>query len=72
MKIRLSPDLKIRIDEAAASNNRSLNGEIVVRLEASFANGGGGGFPSRNWEREIDALKARVLALENARVKIDD
>lgn len=39
MKIRLSPDLKAAIDEAAKANNRTLNAEIVARLESTFAEG---------------------------------
>jgi hypothetical protein len=39
MKIRLSPDLKARIDEAAKANNRTLNAEITARLEITFAEG---------------------------------
>ncbi|MFG1348610.1 Arc family DNA-binding protein [Xanthobacter autotrophicus] len=36
MKIRLPPDIKARIEAAAAANNRSMNAEIVTRLEMSF------------------------------------
>lgn len=69
MKIRLAPELKAKIDEAATSNNRSLNGEIVARLEASFADGGRG-LGSNGWlEREIEALSARVRALESSMSK---
>ena len=39
MKIRLSPELKAMIDEAAQANNRTLNAEITARLEASFHSG---------------------------------
>lgn len=35
--LRMQPDLKARIEAAAKANNRSMNAEIVVRLEASFA-----------------------------------
>lgn len=34
--LRLQPDLKARLEEAAATNKRSLNAEITARLEASF------------------------------------
>lgn len=37
LKLRLSEDLKDRVAEAARRNNRSVNAEIVHRLEASFA-----------------------------------
>ena len=39
MKIRLSPELKALIDDAAQANNRTLNAEITARLEASFLGG---------------------------------
>ncbi|WP_434663427.1 Arc family DNA-binding protein [Paraburkholderia sp. A3BS-1L] len=35
--LRMQPDLKIRLEEAAKANSRSLNAEIVARLEATFA-----------------------------------
>lgn len=35
-KLRLSRELKSRIDAAAHTNNRSLNAEIVARLEGSL------------------------------------
>lgn len=35
-KLRLTPELKAGIETAAASNNRSMNAEIVARLEASL------------------------------------
>ncbi|TPN57142.1 Arc family DNA-binding protein [Mesorhizobium sp. B1-1-7] len=34
--IRLTPDLKKRLKVAAAENGRSLNEEVVTRLEGSF------------------------------------
>lgn len=34
--LRLVPDLKRRIEEAARANGRSLNAEIAFRLEASL------------------------------------
>lgn len=35
--LRLQPDLKKRVEEAARKANRSLNAEITSRLEFSFA-----------------------------------
>lgn len=35
-RIRLPAELKSRIEKLAASNHRSLNAEIVVRLESSL------------------------------------
>ncbi|MEE7478413.1 Arc family DNA-binding protein [Methylobacterium hispanicum] len=34
--LRMLPDLRRRVEEAAAENGRSLNAEIVNRLERSF------------------------------------
>lgn len=34
--LRIPAELKIQIGKAAEENQRSLNGEMVVRLEASF------------------------------------
>lgn len=35
--LRMPPDLRARVDGAAKANKRSLNAEIVARLEESFA-----------------------------------
>jgi len=34
--LRMQPDLKAKVEKAAKANNRSLNAEIVSRLEQSF------------------------------------
>lgn len=34
--LRLPPEMKMRIDDAARANLRSINSEIVVRLNASL------------------------------------
>ena len=36
LKLRLPPDLKSRVEDAAKANNRSMNAEIVSRLEQTF------------------------------------
>lgn len=38
LRIRLPIELKEKIEDAAKGNNRSLNAEIVFRLDASFLN----------------------------------
>lgn len=35
-KLRLPAELKARIDEAAAGNRRSINAELIARLETTF------------------------------------
>lgn len=37
MKLRLPPELKALIEETARKNKRSMNAEIVDRLEISFS-----------------------------------
>lgn len=62
MKIRLPRDLKERIEAAATAANRSWNGEIVHRLEASF-NGQMTGLPptpSHQLEEELADLQEQV------------
>lgn len=36
-KLRMSPELKDTVEELAKKNNRSMNAEIVARLERSIA-----------------------------------
>jgi hypothetical protein len=35
-KLRMTPEIKKRIEKSAAENNRSMNAEILARLEHSF------------------------------------
>lgn len=35
-KLRMTPEIKDAIEKAAIENNRSMNAEIMSRLEASF------------------------------------
>lgn len=35
-QVRMPPDLKARVTEAARRNHRSLNGEIIFQLERVF------------------------------------
>ena len=51
MKIRLSPELKAKIDAAAKANNRTLNAEITTRLEETFS--GAGEYPAEETLRLI-------------------
>lgn len=36
-KLRVSPELRDEIERAAKANNRSMNAEIVARLQSSFS-----------------------------------
>ncbi|MGM4909148.1 Arc family DNA-binding protein [Rhizobium sp. 768_B6_N1_8] len=41
-KLRITPDLKRKVLEAARANRRSMNAEIKSRLESTFAHSTGG------------------------------
>ncbi|NGO49752.1 Arc family DNA-binding protein [Allomesorhizobium camelthorni] len=72
MKIRLPHLLKEQIEAAARDSNRSLNGEIVFRLEASFGFRSPGQQPTRRAikraanvtlsEDDYDYIAGKVLA----------
>lgn len=50
--LRMPTDVRARIEEAAVANNRSMNAEIIARLEATFTDDG-----------QLDRIEATVLAL---------
>lgn len=36
-KLRVPPELRAKIEQSASAARRSMNAEVVIRLEASFA-----------------------------------
>lgn len=38
-KLRVPPELKVKIEESAKAHNRSMNADMVARLEKSFDEG---------------------------------
>lgn len=52
--------MRDRLKEAAAQNNRSMNGEIVARLEASFSDA-----PVIPADKAADIVSALVRAIQN-------
>lgn len=67
MKLRLPSDLKDRLTEAATSNNRSLNAEVVSRLRESFhSHAGSAGTIS---ERELALFAEKVGQVLDEREK---
>jgi hypothetical protein len=79
MKVRLSAELRRQVEAAARANNRTLNSEIVSRLERSFEEEAISDARSKlaaerllrmnltgqpDPMEEIDALKMRVADLE--------
>lgn len=68
-KLRLPPELRAQIDDAAKRNSRSVNGEIVARLEASFVT-------PADWElgelrAELASVKAQLKTLANRLDRLD-
>ena len=71
MKVRLSAELRKQVEEAARENNRTLNSEIVSRLERSFSDISPliqrdvpqGVEASALW-KEVENLNAKVSSLQ--------
>lgn len=62
-KLRLTPELKTAIERAADSSGRSMNAEIVARLEESFSDG-------EKTERTLIAVMASMEeATEEAKLR---
>lgn len=77
--LRMPPELKERVQAAAEANNRSMNAEIVSRLEATFlAETEGQGMTEKEIlaasRAFIDDIERRIAALEEhaARAPGDD
>ncbi len=61
-RLRLPESLKNKIEELAKKNQRSINAEIVARLEQSFALSH---FDPERTAKDIEDLLKRVARLEN-------
>lgn len=57
--LRMQPDLKVSLEDAAKANNRSMNAEIVARLEASLKDA-----PATAHEEAIRSQLARTIELQ--------
>ncbi|NTF87470.1 Arc family DNA-binding protein [Agrobacterium rhizogenes] len=67
-RIRMTPEIKAAIVAAAARNNRSINAEILSRLEESFQSGRALGIDPKDVEiinilDELERLKSKVAQL---------
>ncbi|WP_315918637.1 Arc family DNA-binding protein [Mesorhizobium sp. SP-1A] len=60
-RLRIPEELKSKVDEAAARNDRSMTAEIVDRLEFSFNEG-----DRQNYARRIDLLLDNEVRLRDA------
>jgi hypothetical protein len=54
MKVRLSRELRLKIEEAAEKNRRTLNAEVVARLEETF---------SSTIEKRVELIEQAMLGL---------
>lgn len=66
--LRMQLGLKRRVEEAAKANGRSLNSEIVARLERSFRENGGevlteSPLPNIELEKRLSAVETLALAI---------
>lgn len=59
--LRLLPELRARVEEAARQSKRSLNAEIVARLEASFSDILSSDEDFSDVISEIEKLKHRLI-----------
>lgn len=69
MKLRMPADLKACIEEAAEAAGRSMNAEIVARLQASFQ-APPAGTPSEAWEDQARQLMQARRAAASAGVAL--
>lgn len=73
--LRFPDGMRDRIAEAAKASNRSMNAEIVARLEASFASpqaSSDGWDEVRSLTRRKDQLQARLIGLQGVALQINE
>jgi hypothetical protein len=65
MKVRLSVDMRQKIEDAARHNNRTMNSEIVARLEQSFREEGVAisQLPSADHEDRLAKIEQVVISM---------
>lgn len=67
--LRLLPELREKVEEAAKTSGRSMNAEIVARLQASFQ-APPAGTPSEAWEDQARQLMQARRAAASAGVAL--
>lgn len=72
MKLRLHANLRQKIEDAARTGNRSLNGEIVLRLQASFDGQSPPVTKATTLEQELETLRAEVRMLSSRVLKLEN
>jgi predicted transcriptional regulator len=67
LKFRIPPDLKPRLEQAARANKRSINMEVIARLEQSFeAEGQHGGGEAESPYSFKNNVQGRLTEIEEA------
>ena len=66
--LRMTPEIKAALERAAAMNERSMNAEILARLEGSFLIGMVPGADPKDTEmldvlNEIEQIKSKIVKL---------
>ena len=69
MKLRLPAELKDQLAALAEANGRSLNAEVVLRLEESLGSAGGAQSPNHVDEHTLDLFAEKVGQVLDEREK---
>lgn len=69
MKLRLPADLKDRLTALATENGRSLNAEVVKRLEESLEGGAGKVIDDRTLDMFADSVAGKVVKALDERAR---
>lgn len=67
-KLRLPPELKARIEQSAKEHNRSMNADMVARLEKSFEDSGDSD-AAQNMRLMYEETKAMLERIEKLHVR---
>ena len=73
LKFRIPPDLKPRLEQAALANKRSINMEVIARLEQSFeaeTQSGVGKVKAATPDAILDNVLVRLQEVEEALAKL--
>jgi hypothetical protein len=62
--LRMPPDLKARVEEAARANNRSMNAEILARLEGSLSGLADASAENERLRAILSAREAEIASLK--------
>ena len=69
LKVRVTPEFRQKIVETAKANNRSMNQEIVSRLEHTFTEDKGYVFNVETMEEHLRKMKQDIIDVINENKK---